>query len=105
MQHTLFADDTSLFRTVREENLAALDLSWDLGKITLCAWQWKMKLSAAKTEEVLFSCKRENLVHLVLKLGEDVLSPKSEHVHLGLILDSRLNAESHNREAISKAQK
>ena len=91
----LFADDTSLFRTVRDKNVAALDLSQDLGKITLWALQWKMKFNATKTEEVLFSCKREKPVHPVLKLGEAVISPKSEHKHLGLILDSKLNFKSH----------
>ena len=101
----LFADDTSVFRTVRDENVAALDLSQDLGNITLWAWQWKMKFNATRTEEVLFSCKREQSVHPVLKLGEDVISPKSEHKHLGLILDSKVNFKSHIREAISKAQR
>ena len=62
----LFADDSSLFRTVQDENVAALELNQDLGKITLWAWQWKMKFNAAKTEEVLFLWKRENLSNLLL---------------------------------------
>ena len=66
----LFADDISLFRTVRDENVVALDLSQDLGKITLWTWQWKMKFNATKND-VLFSCKREKLVHPILKLGEE----------------------------------
>ena len=59
--------------------MAALNLKRDLGKISLWAWQWKMEFDAAKTEEILFSYEREKPVHPVLKLGEDVISPTSEH--------------------------
>ena len=98
----LFADDTSLFTTVRDENLAALDLNRDLVNISLWGWQWKIKFNADKTEEVLFSWKREKPVRPVLKLGDDTTSSKSEHKHLGVILDSKLNFKSHIREAILK---
>ena len=101
----LFADDTSLFMTVRDVNKAALDLSRDLTKINLWAWQWKMKFNADKTEEVVFSCKREKSIHPILKLGDEIISKKSEHKHLGLILDSKLNFKSHIREAIVKARR
>ena len=101
----LFADDTSLFMTVRDVNKAALDLSRDLTKINLWAWQWKMKFNADKTEEVVFSCKREKSIHPILKLGDEIIFTKSEHKHLGLILDSKLNFKSHIREAIVKARR
>ena len=91
----LVADDTSLFMMVRDVKKAALDLSRDLTKITLWAWQWKMKFNADKTEEVVFSCKREKSIHPILKLGDEIISTKSEHKHLGLILDSKLNCKSH----------
>ena len=35
----LFADNMSLFTTVQDENVAALDLNRDLEKINLWAWQ------------------------------------------------------------------
>ena len=43
-------------------------------------------------------------MHTVFML-EDVISPKSEHKHLGLILDSQLNFSSHIRGAILNAQR
>ena len=86
-------------------NKAALDLSRELTKINLWAWQWKMKFNADKTEEVVFSCKREKSIHPILKLGDEIISTKSEHKHLGLILDSKLNFKSHIREAIVKARR
>ena len=101
----LFADDTFLLVTVRDVNKAALDLSRDLTKINLWAWQWKMKFNADKTEEVVFSCKREKSIHPILKLGDEIISTKWEHKHLGLILDSKLNFKSHIREAIVKARR
>ena len=88
---------------VREVNKAALDLSRDLSKINLWAWQWKMKFNADKTEEVVFSCKREKLIHPILKLGDKIIYTKSEHKHLGMIVDTKLNFKSHIQEAIVKA--
>ena len=74
-----FFDDTSLFTTVRDESLAALDLNRDLANISLWAWQWKMKFNTDKTEVVLLSWKREKPIYPVLKLGDDNISSKSEH--------------------------
>ena len=54
--------------TVRDVNKAAHDLSRDLSKINLWAWGWKMKFNADKTEEVIFSCKREKSMHRILKI-------------------------------------
>ena len=91
--------------TVRNVNEAALDLSRDLTRIRLWAWQWQMKFNADKTGEVVFSCKREKSVHPILKLGDETISTKSEHKHIGVILDSKLNFKSHVREAILKARR
>ena len=101
----LFADDTSLFMTVQDVNKAALDLSRDLSISNLWTWQWKMKFNADKTEKVIFSCKKEKLIHPILKLGDEIISTKSEHKHLGLILDTKLNFKSHIREALVKARR
>ena len=101
----LFADDTSLFSVVQSENETAQALNSDLEKLRIWAWQWKMKLNADKTEEFVFSCKRNKLVHPTLKLGSSDISAKIEHKHLGMILDSKLDFQSHVREAIVKARR
>ena len=101
----LFADDTSLFSVVRNENETAQALNSDLEKLRIWAWQWKMKFNADKTEEVVFSCKRNKPVHPTLKLGSSDISAKIEHKHLGMILDSKLDFQSHVREAIVKARR
>ena len=101
----LFADDTSLFSVVQNENETALALNNDLENLRLWAWQWKMKFNADKTEEVVFSCKRNKPAHPSLKLGSSDIIAKTEHKHLGVILDSKLDFQSHVREGIVKARR
>ena len=100
----LFADDTSLFSLVESSIRTANDLNRDLEKVRLWAWQWKMKFNTDKTEEVIFSSKRIRQQHPVLMLGPDEVTNKSEHKHLGMILDSKLSFQSHAKEAIMKAR-
>ena len=100
-----FADDTSLFAAVGDETSTAEKLNRDLERIRLWAWQWKMGFNASKTEEVIFSTKRMKPSHPTLFLGNTEIERKSEHKHLGMILDSRLNFQSHIREAIMKARR
>ena len=69
------------------------------------AWQWKMHFNAEKTEEVIFSCKRFKPNHPPLLLGNDQVAQKMEHKHLGVILDSKLDFQSHIRQAILKARR
>lgn len=101
----IFADDTSLFSVVKDENKTADDLNRDLERVRLWAWQWKMKFNADKTEEVIFSSKRLKPTHPPLFLGSDEVTVKAEHKHLGMILDSKLDFQSHIKEAIVKARR
>ena len=101
----LFADDTSLFQVVRGEARTALELNRDLERIRLWAWQWKMQFNAQKTEEVIFSTKKVKPQHPPLSLGSEEIVRKTEHKHLGMILDEKLDFKSHIREAIIKARK
>ena len=64
-----------------------------------------MKFNPDKTEEVVFSCERNEPVHPTLKLGSSDISKTIEHKHLGMILDSKLDFQSHVREAIVKARR
>ena len=70
----LFADDTSLFSFVNDVATTAFEMNYDLEKIKLWAWQWKMQFNTEKTEEVIFSTKRIKPDHPPLKLGDDVIS-------------------------------
>ena len=58
-----------------------------------------------KTEEVIFSTKRYAPLHVPLQLGNFDIDRKLEHKHIGMVLDSKLNFQSHIREAILKASR
>ena len=64
-----------------------------------------MKFNTDKTEEVIFSLKRIRQQHPVLMLGPDEVTNKSEHKHLGMVLDSKLSFPSHVGEVIMKARR
>ena len=90
---------------VENETVSAQSMNRDLEKVSLSAWQWKMHFNADKTEEVLFSVKKLRPVHPPLRLGNEEITSKTEHNHLGMILDSKLSFKSHVSEAISKARR
>ena len=61
-----FADDTSIFSIVKKSQISADDLNYDLQLINEWAFQWKMSFNpdASKpAEEIIFSNKREKVVH------------------------------------------
>ena len=101
----LFADDTSLFSVVYDKSKTAAELDRDLERVRLWAWQWKMKFNTEKTEEVIFSAKKVKPIHPPLSFGDDDVVRKSEHKHLGMIFDSKLDLQSHIKEAIQKARR
>ena len=104
----LFADDTSLFTTVYDEAVAADQLDCDLSIISDWTYQWKMQFNLDKNKQamqVIFSCKKYKPTHPSLFFNQSEVATKDEHTHLGMILDSKLNFNSHVREAIIKARR
>ena len=104
----LFADNTSLFTIVYDEAVAAGQLNCDLSIISDWAYQWKMQFNPDKNKQavqVIFSCKKYKPIHPSLVFNQPEVVTKDEHTHLGMILDSKLNFNSHVREAIIKARR
>ena len=104
----LFADDTSLFTVVSDEGTAADQLNRDLEAISDWAYQWKMQFNPDKNKQaiqVIFSQKRTKPVHPPIFLNESEVKTKDEQKHLGMILDSCLNFNSHVREKIISARR
>ena len=60
-------------------NEAALNLSTYFTKISLWAWQWNMKVNADKSEQVVFSCKREGNRYIIFLHLEMELQNLSEN--------------------------
>ena len=104
----LFADDTSLFTVVYDENIAAEQLNRDLKIIAEWAYQWKMQFNPDVTKQavqVIFSQKRDKPIHPPIYFNESGVVTKSEQKHLGMILDSSLNFQSLVREKIVSARR
>ena len=94
----LFADDTSLFTVVDDEYVATEQLNRDFKIIADWACQWKMQLNPDITKQaiqVIFSQNRDKPIHPPIQFNESKVVIKPEQKHLGMILDSSLNFQSH----------
>ena len=90
----LFADDTSLFTVVYDEDIATEQLNRDLKIIAEWAYRWKMQFNPDVTKQaiqVIFSQERDKPIHPPIYFN-------------GMILDSSLNFQSHVREKIVSAE-
>ena len=102
----LFADDTSLFAMVFNENISAQNLNSDLRKIQECVFLWKMQFnpdSLKQAVQVIFSVKKVKPNHPPLYFNGKEVVAKTEQKHLGFILDKRFNFNAHLKEVIGKA--
>ena len=89
----LFADDTSLFAIVKDENKSANVLNNDLSLISEWAFNWKMLFNpdpVKPAQEVLFSRKKKTMYHPTLSLNNIQVKRASSQKHLGLILEEKL---------------
>ena len=97
-----------MFTVVYDEGTAADQLNRDLKIISDWAYQWKMQFNSDKNKQaikVIFSQKRTKPVHPPIFLNESEVKIKDEQKHLGMILDSCLNFNSHLREKIISARR
>ena len=103
-----FADDTSLFSTVRDPNLSAKELNDDLKMINEWAFQWKMSFNPdpnKPAEEIIFSRRYNRPIHPPLYLNNVEVKRVDTHKHIGFVLDSKLNFVDHITGKIKKARK
>ena len=104
----LFADDSSLFTSVKGVTETHDKLLKDLQTITIWAYQWKMVFNPDITKqatEVIFSCKNKQPVHPELNFNRIPVAREPFTKHLGVYLDSRLNFSKHVKEQVLKASK
>ena len=69
------------------------------------ACQWKMQFITKQAIQVIFSQKRNKPIHPPIYFNEPEVVIKPEQKHLGMILDSSLNFQSHVREKIVSARR
>ena len=104
----LFADDTSLFTTVKDKNESANTLNNDLLLISKWAYNWKMVFHpnpSKPAQEVLFSRKKKNQIHPTISFNNIHVERASHHKHLGILLDEKLNFKQHIDTTILKISK
>ena len=102
----IFADDTFIFRIV--DQFSSEILNRDLNKITAWAWQWKLVFNpdiSKQAVEIVFSTKKIKSILVPLIFNNIPVKKVEETKHLGMILDSELNFESHISEKLAKARK
>ena len=104
----IFADDTSIFKIVDNPIKSSQDLGHDLNLVKLWAHQWKMSFNPDPTKppvELIFSTKNKPIYHPPLTFNGIPLLRVTEHKHLGVTLDTKLNFESYITEICNKASK
>ena len=104
----LFADGTSIFSTIHDSNTSASNLNSDLQKISEWAFKRKMSFNPDPTkqvQEVISSRKLIKPLHSLIKFNNIPVQNASSQKHLGLILDEKLNFESHLKEKCLKFNK
>ena len=100
----IFADDTFIFRVVDPNSTE--DLNNDLKNITEWAYQWKMLFNPDMTKqavEVVFSKKVLATQFEQLDFNGIPSKQQDETLHLGLMMDRKLNFESHIEGKLTKA--
>ena len=105
----IFADDTSHFTKVLDINESANKLNTDLKKITKWAHQWKMQFNPnpnKQANEVIFSRKStNNLSYPPVRFNNNDIVKCPDQKHLEIVLDSKLNFDSHITQKIKKCNK
>ena len=94
----LFADDTSIFSIVHDNDLSTRELENDLNKIQEWAYQWKMSFNpdaSKQAQEVIFSRKNNKPHHPTLHFNQSEVKQTDSQKHLGVILDKKLNFNQH----------
>ena len=104
----LFADDTSLFSVVHNDNTIAKELNNDLVKISRWVYQWKMSFNpdpSKQAQEVIFSRKTKKEYHPPLASNSNNVLETNSQKHLGDVLDNCLSFEDHLKMILNKVNK
>ena len=87
-----FADETSLFATVKDITTSTVSLNNDITKISEWAVQWKMNFNldpSKQAQELLFSRKISSKPYPSLYFNDNPVHQVQLQKHLGLFLDQK----------------
>ena len=99
----LFADDTSMYLCLDNQNIRAEILNSDLDKISEWALKWKVKFNEEKTELLNIS-RQQDFQTVPLTFGGTTLTDSATHKHLGVILQNDCKWDSHIKYVIAKCR-
>ena len=101
----LYADDSALMVSYSDVNIIQERLSMELKAVNEWLIDNKLSLHLGKTESILFGTKRKLVRHseLIIKCGDNLITPKSEIKYLGLDIDQSLSGEITGKKVIKKA--
>ena len=88
--------------------LPLINYSEILKSFLICPTSGRCGLILTKNKQaiqVIFSQKKNAVIHQTVLFNGSEVAVKKEHKHLGMILDSKLNFQSHIREEIIKAMR
>lgn len=98
----LFADDTSLFTVIDDENSVNI-LSEDLYQIASWSQNWCVILNPNKTKSILFTRKRTHIMNQDIKYNNNTIAQEKTHTHLGITLSSDATWGDHISRVYEKA--
>ena len=98
----LFADDTSLYCIVDNQEIAAESLNSDLDSLYTWSTDWGVTFNSNKTKSMLFNRRLYDDIP-TLYLNGDALENTQVHKHLGLNLNSKGIWRDHINDIYSKA--
>jgi hypothetical protein len=101
----LFADDTSLMKTVEQIVTAYDAIDRDLRTLSVWSDQWMVKYNATKTVLLHISTKRARVVHPILTLKGTPIAELESHCHLGVDIESKFSWQTHIQKIANKATK
>ena len=91
----LFAEDTSLFMSVQNPNVAAIDMNHEVDHIALWAHDWRISFNPdprKQAVELVFSRKTVETNQLVILFNAPFVSIVAQHKQLGIIVDFFLSS-------------
>ena len=99
----LFADDTSMYLSLDDNNIRTLTLNTDLDKIQTWASIWKVTFNAQKTD-TLNICNQNIVLPNSLYFENTLLKTSEHHKHLGILLQINCKWDQHINMLISKSR-
>ena len=97
----LFADDTSIYLSLNDDNVRSQILNYDLEQISLWAKAWKVNFNCQKTE--LLNINRRNVaLGPPLSFDSSLLISNPFHKHLGLIIQGDCKWNLHINSLIAR---